>query len=215
MDERIDGECVFFASSRDFIVTSVLRYRRAMPNNDLTEAGPPTPANDTLESIGFFDSGCTDDDDLEVHDPPPPSAYLLCTNEGRCGFLEAYIWRGEAALWESVNHIWSQLRPPKDVRCTNMAIAAGTGGIGKKALVPLLRRALREALDNDLVQPHIKDYPDIDAFHQASMAYFADDYGLYEKAVQKYADIINGGPEQPAPEGVVIEGPWVTSPAET
>jgi len=97
-------------------------------NNELL---PPAPANDTLASLGSLDAAASvAEDDDEEFEPPPPSAYPLCTNEGRRGFLEAYIWRGEAALWESVNHIWNQLCPPKAYRCTLMGVAAGTGGSG-------------------------------------------------------------------------------------
>jgi hypothetical protein len=142
-------------------------------------------------------------------DPPPPSAYPLHTDEGRRGFLEAYIWRGEA-LFESVNHIWKLLYPPKAQRCTLMGLAAGTGGTGKMALVHLLRRALRESLDNDLVQPGSNGeyYASIDEFHEASMAFFAADRAHYQKAIQKYADILNGGPEDAPHEALVIQGPW-------
>ena len=51
--------------------------------------------------------------------------------------------------------------------------APGTGGSGKKALIPFLRRALRHTLDNDIPQPWANIIPDIHAFHQAATAYFA------------------------------------------
>lgn len=176
-----------------------------MASDDLVEAAHRPAANDGSAPLGNMEGNSLDDDDVE---PPMPSAYPLCTNEGRCGFLEAYIWRGEEVLWEAVNHVWNQLLEPKAQRCTMMGFAAGTGGAGKKALVPLLRRALREALDHELVQPDLKDYPDIDAFHQASMAFFAADYALYEKAIQKYADILNGGAEGAPHTCRIIAGPW-------
>ena len=143
-------------------------------------------------------------------DPPPPSAYPLCTDEGRRGFLEAYIWRGEAALFESVTHIWNSLNPPKSYRCTLIGLAAKTGGNGKKALIPFLRKALRESLDDGLVQP-CGGFSDIDEFHQASMDYFAASYSHYERSVQKYANLLNGEAPDVSPEGEVIEGPWIAA----
>jgi hypothetical protein len=167
---------------------------------------PPGAANDTPASLSHLEPVAAVDDD-EDFDPPPPSAYPLCTNEGRCGFLEAYIWRGEAALWESVNHIWNQLLEPKAQRCTMVGAAAGTGGTGKKALIPFLRRALRESLDDGLIQPG-SEYSDIHEFHAASMDYFAASHAHYEKTVQKYSNLMNGGPEDAVPATEVIYGPW-------
>ena len=176
-----------------------------MANNDLVEEALTTPANDPLANMGNMDGDIFDDD----FEPPAPSAYPLGSNAGRCGFLEAYIWRGEDALWESVNHIWHQLAEPKALRCTMIGSAAGTGGTGKKALIPFLRRALRHTLDNDIPQPWDADYPDIHAFHEAATAYFAADHQHYEKMIQKYADFLNGGAEEDAPgQAVIIEGPW-------
>jgi hypothetical protein len=129
----------------------------------------------------------------DAPDPPPPSAYPLGCDEGRRGFLEAYIWRGEVALFEAVNHIWNQLLEPKTIRCTMIGAAAGTGGTGKKALIPFLRRALRESLDNDIPQPWGQDYPDIHAYHAAATAYLAADFSHYEQTVQKYANLMNSG----------------------
>ncbi len=144
-------------------------------------------------------------------DPPPPSAYPLCTDEGRRGFLEAYIWRGEAALFESVMHIWNSLNPPKAYRCLLVGAAAGTGGSGKDALVPFLRKALREALDDGLIQPTGEGCADIHEYHKVSMDFFAASYNHYEKTIQKYADLLNGGAPDVSPEATVIEGPWISS----
>ena len=168
---------------------------------------PPVAANDTPASLGHLDPVATVDDDDEF-EPPPPSAYPLCTNEGRCGFLEAYIWRGEEALFEAVNHIWNQLRPPKAYRCTLIGVAAGTGGTGKKALTAFLRRALRAALDDDLPQPWGKQYADIDAFHEAAMGYFAASHSHYETMIQKYANLLNGDVPNATDDAEVIQGPW-------
>ena len=154
---------------------------------------PLAPANDTPASLGYLDVSAPEDD--EEFEPPPPNAYPLCTKEGRCGFLEAYIWRGEEALFEAVNHIWNELRQPRALRCTLMGQAAGTGGTGKKALIPFLRRALREALDNNIPQPWDNQYPDMDVFHEAAMVFFQADNEHYEKTIQKYADLMNGGPD--------------------
>ena len=178
-----------------------------MTINASKPAPRPAAANDTPASLGHLQStGPSDEDD--DFEPPPPSAYPLCTNEGRCGFLEAYIWRGEDAMFEAVNHIWSQLRPPKAYRCTLMGLAAGTGGSGKKALTPFLRRALRDALDDDLPQPWGEHYADIDAFHDAAMAYFAASQNRYETMIEKYASLMNGEIPHVTDGAEVIQGPW-------
>lgn len=166
---------------------------------------PAAPANDTPASLGYLDVTAPEDD--EDFDPPPPSAYPLCTNKGRCGFLEAYIWRGEEAMFEAVNHIWNQLLPPKAARCTLIAHAAGTGGTGKKALINFLRKALRESLDDGLVQPS-SGYDSIDTFHAASMDYFANSYAHYEQTIAKYANLMNGDAPDVTDDAEVIQGPW-------
>jgi hypothetical protein len=166
-------------------------YAAAMTIDTDKLAPPPEAANDTPASLGYLDTAAVEEDDDDF-EPPPPSAYPLCTNEGRCGFLEAYIWRGEEALFEAVNHLWNELHPPKAYRCTLIGLAAGTGGTGKKALIPFLRKALRDALHDDLPQPWGEQYPDIDAFHEAAMAYFAASHSHYETMIQKYANLMNG-----------------------
>lgn len=148
-------------------------------------------------------------------DPPPPSAYPLCSNEGRCGFLEAYIWRGEVALFEAVNHIWNSLNEPKNLRCIYIGMAAGTGGSGKWALAKFLRRALRAALDYEGTQPWGPDYATIEEFHEASMRYFDADHAHYLNMVQKYADILHGEPGRHAsPPDNIVAGPWPALPHE-
>lgn len=179
-------------------------YRRRMDDEILKTPGLAPPANDSCAPIGHMDGNWLDDDEFE---PPMPSAYALCTNEGRCGFLEAYIWRGEDVIWEAVNHIWNSLNPPKALRCTLIGAAAESGGAGKAALINFLRKALREALDDGLIQP-TSGYPDIGAFHAASMDYFAASYAHYEKTIVKYASMMNGDAEAHAPAGSVIVGPW-------
>lgn len=147
----------------------------------------------------------------EDPDPPPPSAYSLSCDGGRQGFLEAYIWRGEAALFEAVNHMWTSLNEPKAVHCTLIGYLAGTGGTGKCALIRFLRKALREALDDGLVQP-TSGYENMDAFHVASMDYFSASYAHYEKTVAIYANIMNGDPPEPTQMAEVVEGPWNGKP---
>ena len=143
---------------------------------------------------------------------PPISSFALCTNEGRVGFLEEYIWRGEEALFEAVTILWDQLCEPKANRCFGIGLAAGSGGTGKWALAKFLRKALREALDHDYVQPCGYDYPDIHTFHTASMEFFAASYDHYERAVQKYADLLVTHPFGNAPRACkLIKGPWGNS----
>jgi hypothetical protein len=134
----------------------------------------------------------------------------LCSNDGRCGFLESYIWRGEPALFEAVSHIWDSLNEPKTERCILIGFASGTGGSGKWALAKFLRRALREALDDGLTPPWVRhSYPDLDAFHAAAMGYFDASFRHYERTIQKYGDILNGEPGRHAPVPMnLIQGPW-------
>lgn len=171
--------------------------------NDYTEMSP----SDALKlPIDEFKLWITAQDDP---DPPTPSAYPLHSNEGRCGFLESYIWFGEEKLFEAVSHIWDLLNEPKNVRCIYIGTHAGTGGSGKWALAKLLRRALREALDDGLAQPDWLPGQTLHDFHAASMAYFAASYAHYERTVQKYADILGGEPgRHDLHSAHVIKGPW-------
>src|SRR4051812_6946606 len=89
----------------------IMMYRRSMHDDTGREVGPsgdPEIAWALSLPLEEFRAWL---DSLD-EDPPPPSAYPLSTDEGRRGFLEAYIWRGEAALFESVNHIWKLLNAP-------------------------------------------------------------------------------------------------------
>lgn len=142
-------------------------------------------------------------------DVPPPSAYHLGSNEGRCGFLEAYFWRGEEALFESVNHAWNSLAEPRKLKTIYIGMWAGTGGSGKWAIAKTLRQALSEYLDYDRRPPWGQDFPDIHELHAAAMDYFAGDFAHYQRTIQKYADILGGEPGRHAPmQSHVIEGPW-------
>src|SRR5438309_475383 len=118
-------------------------------------------------------------------DPPPPSAYPLGTNEGRCGFIESYMWRGEDALFESVNHAWNSLSEPRAIKCIYIGIYAGTGGSGKWALAKVLRRALREYLDYNPTPPWGQEFGSLDRLHEAAMNYFDSDWAFYQRTVQK------------------------------
>lgn len=172
-------------------------------DDDTNRSGPQTLDHPivTMTSAEFDEWLAREDED-----PPPPSAYSLGCDGGRRGFLEAYIWRGEAALFESVNHIWSSLNPPKGAHCTLIGFMAGTGGTGKCALIRFLRKALRDALDDGLVQPG-SGYASIDEFHSASMDYFEASYAHYERVIARYAKLMNGEKEQVV-EGLIIPGPW-------
>jgi len=142
-------------------------------------------------------------------EPPPPSAWPLHCNEGRRGFLESFMWRGEAALFESVNHAWNSLGEPRGPKCIYIGMWAGTGGSGKWAIAKMLRRALREALDYEGVQPDWEPGQTLEEFHQASMSYFEADHLHYERAIQKYADILNGEPGRHSlAKAKLLFGPW-------
>jgi len=77
------------------------------------------------------------------------------------------------------------------------------------ALIPFLRKALRDALDNDIPQPWGEQYPDLYTFHQAAMAFFQADHQHYAKMIQKYADLMNGDAPDSKHEPQLIAGPWV------
>jgi len=150
---------------------------------------------------------------VEVHKndpepgPPNPSEWPLGTNEGRCGFLESYIWFGEEKLFEAVNHIWNSMREPRKLLSIYIGMYAGTGGSGKWALAKFLRRALRETLDYEGPTPWERTYSTIDDFHCAAMDYFAADRAHYERSIQKYADILNGEPGRHAEHSAqVVKG---------
>jgi hypothetical protein len=153
----------------------------------------------------------------EDPDPPTPSAWPLGSNEGRCGFLESYIWFGEVKLFEAVNHMWNSLREPKKLLSIHIGMYAGTGGSGKWALAKFLRRALRETLDYEGPAPWGQPYADIHEFHEAAMDYFAADRAHYERSIQKYADILNGEPgrHQPPSRPMVLVGPWIAPMGST
>ena len=156
---------------------------------------------------------------LEIHKddpepgPPRPSEWPLGSNEGRCGFLESYIWFGEEALFEAMSHIWNSMRKPKNTLCVYIGMYAGTGGSGKWALAKFLRRALRESLDYDGQAPWGQQYPTVDRYHEAAMDYFAADMAHYYRTIQKYADILNGESGRHAQHSAeVIKGPWRALP---
>ena len=128
-------------------------------------------------------------------------------------FSESYMWRGEVALFESVTHIWKLLNQPKDARCIGIGLAAGTGGTGKWALAKFLRQVLHDALHNDIRPPWGQKFGSLDGTHNAAMSYFEADYAHYERAVQKYADILGGEPRRHASlESQLIQGPWRALP---
>jgi hypothetical protein len=181
-----------------------------MSSESENRPGTPTaPVNYLGMTDEEFDAWLAEEDP----EPPPPSAYSLVCDGGRRGFLEAYIWRGEAALFEAVNHMWDSLNPPKAVHCALIGLMAGSGGTGKCALIRFLRKGLREALDDGLVQP-TSGYGDIHEFHAASMTYFEASYAHYLNAVQKYADLMNGGPDDVPHKCLVIHGPWLSNRGE-
>ena len=140
---------------------------------------------------------------------PPLRSYALCTNEGRVGLLEEYIWRGDEALFEAVTVMWDQLCEPRAERCMGIGLAGGSGGTGKWALAKFLKRALREALDYDCPQPCWEPHQSIHEFHEATMAFFAADYAHYERTVQKYANLLVADPfGRPSATCKLIQGPW-------
>ncbi len=171
----------------------------------------PTPANDTPASLGHLDTSWLDDDD--DFDPPTPSKYPLHTNEGRCGFLESYIWFGEVALFEAVSHLWALMAEPKDLRCIGIGIYAGTGGSGKWALAKFLRRALRESLDYEAPKPWDQQHADIQRSTRPRWTISPQTSPTTKRAIQKYADLLVGEPGRHSIHSAqVIPGPWVALP---
>ena len=146
------------------------------------------------------------------YEPPPvpfPSEYHLGTNEGRCGFVAAYFWRGEEVLFEAVNHAWNSLSEPRAMKCIYIGMFAGTGGSGKWALAKMLRHGLKEALSYDGRPPWGKPITDVHEFHAAATDYLTAYWGQYDATIQVYADILNGEPGRHAPtRSQVIQVPW-------
>ena len=139
-----------------------------------------------------------------------PSAWPLGSNEGRCGFVEAFCWFGEEVLFEAVNHAWNSLSEPRAMKCIYIGMYAGTGGSGKWALAQMLRQALREYLDYEGSPPWGQPDLDIHQFHAAAMEFWAVQRTYHQRVCQKYADILNGEPgrHQVQMDGEVIVGPW-------
>lgn len=144
---------------------------------------------------------------LSDPDPVPLSSFPLQFDEWRKVFLHEYLRRGEPARFEAVSHIWSSLNEPREARCTAMGIAARTGGKGKTALINLLAALLDEAMRINATLPRAADYPSLDEWHEAVIASFADQEATTSAALNKYADILNGGAER-NPPAQLIHGPW-------
>ena len=145
------------------------------------------------------------------YDPPvpSPSEYHLGSNEGRCAFLDSFIWYGEDKLFEAVNHAWNSLAHPRPVKCIYIGMWAGTGGSGKWALAKVLKQALREWLDYDVKMPLGERYSNIHDYHAAATDFWAAQAVYHQGVIQKYADILNGEPGRHAPmPSTVIQGPW-------
>lgn len=141
---------------------------------------------------------------------PTPSAYHLGTHEGRCAFLDSFVWYGEEMLFEAVNHAWNSLSEPRALKCIYVGMYAGTGGSGKWALAKMLKQALREWLDFDGRPPWGEPVINIHEFHAAAMDFWAAQEAYHQTVIQKYADILNGEPGRHAPmRSRVITGPWL------
>lgn len=146
---------------------------------------------------------------LSEPDPVPLSSFPLQSDKCRKEFLREYLRRGEPARFEAVSHIWASLNEPREARCTAMGIAARTGGKGKSALMNLLAALLEEVMSINAILPRAADYPSLDEWHEAVIASFDDEEIQTNAALQKYADILNGGAEpKSSPPAEVIHGPW-------
>lgn len=175
-----------------------------------------TQKSERLEADGDSTDGISDEqpaDAFELLDeepePVPLTLFPLCTNEGRKGFLEEYIFWGDERLFEAVAHIWDSLNEPKTARCNAVGLAAGTGGTGKSALAKFLKRALRAAIDYEVRPPWKMSYDGLEDLHRAAMSYFADEQTHYQMQIQKYADILDGQPGRHQPHRfTLLIGPW-------
>lgn len=146
---------------------------------------------------------------LSEPDPVPLTSFPLQFDNSRKEFLREYLSRGEPARFEAVSHIWASLNEPREARCTAMGIAAGTGGKGKSALMNLLSALLDEVMSINAILPRAADYPSLDEWHEAVIASFDDEEIQTNAALQKYADILNGGAQpKPPPPAEVIHGFW-------
>ena len=141
--------------------------------------------------------------------PVPLSSFPLQFDKWRKEFLREYWRRGERARFEAVSHIWATLNEPREARCNAIGIEAGTGGKGKAALINLLAALLDELRKINGILPKAADYPSLDKWHEAVIAAFDDQDVRTNTALQKYADLLNGGAEPvPASPSQLIHGPW-------
>lgn len=148
---------------------------------------------------------------LSEPDPMPLSSFPLQFDSWRKEFLREYWRRGERARFEAVSHIWATLNEPREARCTAMGIAARTGGRGKTALMNLLAALLDELRRINGILPKAADYRSLDEWHEAVIASFDHQGVETNTALQKYADILNGGAEPVSKTPAqLIHGPWST-----
>lgn len=131
------------------------------------------------------------DDEVEQ---PPLSSYPLQSQAGREAFLEAFAYVGEPALFAAVAHIWDSLAEPKNARCIQIGLQAGTGGKGRAALRKFLMKFLEDVLGPPISPlPKGVDFEDLDQWNEAVHAIWADMRAAEEQTATRYAWILNGG----------------------
>jgi hypothetical protein len=129
---------------------------------------------------------------LAEPDPVPLHSFDLRSHQGRCEFLHEFYGVGPDLLFQAVTHVWNCLAEPKAIRCTLMGTAAGTGRLGKQALVRVLSKFIEQALAIDNPLPARSAYPDLKSWHEAAMSSFAADETELAALVQVFATILDG-----------------------
>ena len=143
-------------------------------------------------------------------EPVPLTSFPLGSEEGRKAFLREFYGVGWDWLFLAVSHVWNSLAEPQSARCTAMGIAAGTGGIGKGALVKVLSKFLEEALTSGNPLPDRSDHDTLHDWHEAAMATWHKDEADLRVIIRKYANILDGTPtgNVAPPPCQIFTGPW-------
>lgn len=154
---------------------------------------------------------CTDYGIEGVPVGPKLNSFPLHTQEWRVAFLRRLLEVGGEGLLEATSHVWDLLCRPKAARATAIGLAAGAGGMGKKALHNALSAFMEEWM-GDMSPPAVPDPSNVDSVHQAYLAHWAKEQEREEEVVARYAALLGGETATPAtqaPIGVVLKGPWI------
>lgn len=154
---------------------------------------------------------------------PRVSSYPLHCAEGREAFLYRIAEIADPCFMEATNHIWNLLIAPKSYRCAKLAAAGGVGGVGKGAILNLLRKFIEEILGGftltthwEFPMPARSKFGCSEDWHAAVMASWAQDRDQEYETIKKYSAILNGEPAPvPHQPARVLVGPWSMLPSKT